>query len=100
MTTLGVVAVEVLSQFGTVHAVTALLLAIAVLIGAIGRLTRDVLNYRLARRALKKKKAHKALGDVAKVIEAQQGKRRRWRSRKNEPPNGLPPMLTSGSSSS
>ena len=60
---------------------------------AIDRLIRDVLTFRLVRRALKKKRAERILGDLAKVIEAQQGKRRRWRrpKKKDEPPKNLPP---------
>ena len=80
---------EVLSQFGPWPAVAAVLYALAAFIWAIDRLTRDVLTFRLVRRALKKKKARKALSDLAKVIEAQQGKRRRRRMK--EPPKSLPP---------
>jgi hypothetical protein len=91
---------EILSQFGTLPAVTALLLAIAVVIRALRGVIRDVLNFRLERRALKrKKKAPKALRALAKVIAAQRGKR--WWRRKKEAPKVLPhdqtPTFPSGS---
>jgi hypothetical protein len=82
--------VEVLTQFGVLPAVAAVLYGLAAFIWSVDRLTQDVLTFRLVRRALKKKKAQKVLGDLAKIIEAQQGKRRRWRRQKNEPPKSLP----------
>jgi hypothetical protein len=95
---------SVLSQFGTLPAITALLLALAVLVGAVGRVIRDVLTFRLVRRALKRKKARKALGDLAKVIAAQRGKRRRWPEKENasseRSPRDHPPMISSTSSTS
>jgi hypothetical protein len=104
MQTLGVGAVEVLSQLEGVPAIAVLLYAIAVLIFAIGYVTQKVLDYRLARKALKKKKNRKALGDLAKVIEAQRGKRRQWPEKKNESSEGSPrdhpPMISSTSSTS
>jgi hypothetical protein len=79
-----VIAVEELSHFVWAAA----LYGIAAIVLALGRVTRDILNYRLARRALKKKNAKKALRDVAKVIEAQRGERRR-RRRKKKPRKAL-----------
>jgi hypothetical protein len=103
MQTLGLVAVEVLSQFGPWPAIAAVVNGVVLLSVVIRGFTRDVMTYRLARRALKKKKTRKALRDLAKVIEAQHGKRRGDRQRKDERSKSLlpghPPVPPSGSSS-
>jgi hypothetical protein len=95
--------VELLAQLGPWPAVVAILNAVALLILAINRVIREFLTYRLARRALKTKKPRKALCALAKVIEAQRGKRRGDRQRKDDPPKsfppGHPPTPPSGSSS-
>jgi hypothetical protein len=96
--------VELLSQFGPWPAVAVAANAVALLILVIGKVLRDFLTYRLVRRALKQKKARKALRDLARVIEAQQGTRRRDQHRKDKPPkslqSGQPPVRPSGASSS
>jgi hypothetical protein len=77
---------SVLSQLATLPAVTALLLAVAVVIKAIGGVIREVLNFRLVRRALKGKRHKAPLHDLAEVFAAQRSKRLPWPGQKKDAP--------------
>lgn len=80
---------QVLSQLGSWPAIVGVANAAALLILAISGVVRHFLNYGLTRRALKKKKPWKALRALAKVFEADQGKRRGDQKREDKPPKNL-----------
>jgi len=86
-----VIAVEIQFHLEDIRTFVALLSGIALLILAFGFVMQQVLDYLFLRKLLKKKKIRKALRDLAKVIEAQRGRRRRDRKPKGQLPMGLPP---------